>query len=209
MEPVPRPPQFYLASRSPRRAELLRTLGLSFTVLPADVPESPLPGQSPLDYASALSRTKARTAAAIAPLALPVLGADTDVSIDGEILGKPRDVADAEAMLLRLANREHAVISAVTVCLGARSETVTTLTRVRFGRIDPADARAYAASGEPLDKAGAYGIQGAAARWVERIDGSYTGVVGLPLYETAELLARFGVTAAASPSPELPASDRR
>lgn len=209
MEPAPHLPQFYLASRSPRRAELLRALGLRFAVLSADVPETPRPGQSPLDYARELSQAKARAAAAVAPLALPVLGADTDVSIDGEILGKPRDAADAEAMLLRLANREHEVISAVTICLGNRSETVTTRTRVRFGRIDRADARSYAASGEPLDKAGAYGIQGTAARWVERIDGSYTGVVGLPLYETAELLARFGITTLAPASPEPPATDRR
>lgn len=187
--------QLYLASRSPRRAEFLSALGLRHAVIAADVLEQPRPGQTPLDYALETAIAKARAGAAQASLAIPVLAADTDVAIDGVILGKPRDADDAVAMLMRLAGRRHQVVSAVAVMHGERLETVHTITDVIFGRIDPADARAYADSGEPLDKAGAYGIQGRAARWVQRVEGSYTGVVGLPLYETAELLARFGVLA--------------
>lgn len=186
--------QLYLASRSPRRAQFLRQLGLRFETLAADVPEQPAPGQLPADYALATALAKARAAAALAPLALPVLGADTDVSIDGEILGKPRDRADALDMLARLAGRTHEVCSAVVVIAGARMESALTVTRVSFGAIDAAQAAAYWASGEPADKAGAYAIQGHAARWVKSIEGSYSGVVGLPLYETCELLQRFGVS---------------
>ncbi|WP_293391015.1 nucleoside triphosphate pyrophosphatase [Nevskia sp.] len=185
--------QLYLASRSPRRAEFLAALGVSHAVIAADVPEQPKPGQSPLAYALETATAKARAGAAHARLPIPVLGADTDVAIDGVILGKPRDADDAVAMLMRLAGRSHQVVSAVAVVAGERLETIWTITEVVFGAIAAADARAYAASGEPLDKAGAYGIQGHAARWVRRIEGSYTGVVGLPLYETAELLGRFGV----------------
>ena len=185
--------QLYLASRSPRRAQFLLQLGLRFETLPADVPEQPAPGQSPADYALATALAKARAAAALAPLPLPVLGADTDVSIDGEILGKPRDRGDALAMLARLSGRTHEVCSAVVVISGARVESTVTLTRVSFGNISAAQAAAYWESGEPADKAGAYAIQGHAARWVKSIEGSYSGVVGLPLYETCELLQRCGV----------------
>lgn len=187
------PAQLYLASRSPRRAEFLARLGLRHALLCADIAETPAPGQSPADYALAIALAKAQAAAAIAPMPLPVLAADTDVSIDGEILGKPRDRDDAIAMLLRLSARTHEVCSAVALLHGARCETALTTTRVRFGRISAAAAAAYCDTGEPFDKAGAYAIQGFAARWVIAIDGSYTGVVGLPLYETAELLARFGL----------------
>ncbi len=199
--------QLYLASRSPRRAEFLVALGVSHAVIAADVPEQPQPGQSPLDYALETATAKARAGAANARLPIPVLGADTDVAIDGVILGKPRDADDAVAMLLRLAGRSHQVVSAVAVVDGERLETIWTITEVVFGDIEVADARAYADSGEPLDKAGAYGIQGHAARWVRRIEGSYTGVVGLPLYETAELLGRFGVRASRFP-PGLPPVER-
>jgi septum formation protein len=185
--------QLYLASRSPRRAQFLQQLGLRFETLPADVPEQPQPGQSPRDYALATAVAKACAAAAIAPLPLPVLGADTDVSVDGEILGKPRDRDDALAMLQRLSQRSHEVCSAVAVVAGGRTATAVTVTRVTFGLITPEQALAYWDSGEPADKAGAYAIQGRAARWVRSIEGSYSGVVGLPLYETCELLQRCGV----------------
>lgn len=185
--------QLYLASRSPRRAQLLEQLGLRFEALPADVPEQPAPGQSPADYALSIALAKARAAARHAPLPLPVLGADTDVAVDGAILGKPRDRADALAMLARLSGRSHEVCSAVAVVAGGREETALSVTRVHFGAISPEAAAAYWESGEPADKAGAYAIQGGAARWVRRIEGSYSGVVGLPLYETCELLQRFGV----------------
>ena len=185
--------QLYLASRSPRRARFLEQLGLRFEILTADVPEQPLPGQSPRDYALATAVAKAEAAARLAPLPLPVLGADTDVSIDGEILGKPRDRADALAMLERLSRRSHEVCSAVAVIAGGRRATAVTVTRVSFGAITAAQAAAYWESGEPADKAGAYAIQGYAARWVQSIEGSYSGVVGLPLYETCELLQAFDV----------------
>jgi septum formation protein len=184
-------PQIYLASRSPRRQELLRQVGVRFEVVAADVAEAPQPGQDPADYAGAMALAKAR--AARPPQALPVLGADTDVVVDGAILGKPRDRADALAMLARLASRTHEVYSAVAVVLGARVEAALSVTRVSFGAITPEEARAYWDSGEPADKAGAYAIQGLGARFVREIHGSYSGVVGLPLHETLGLLARFGV----------------
>jgi septum formation protein len=187
------PVQLYLASRSPRRARFLEQLGLRFETLPADVPEQPQPGQAPADYALAVALAKASTAARLALQPLPVLGADTDVSIDGEILGKPRDRDDALAMLARLSGRSHEVCSAVAVIAGGRVETALSVTRVHFGAISAAQAAAYWESGEPADKAGAYAIQGHAARWVRSIEGSYSGVVGLPLYETCGLLERFGI----------------
>ena len=186
-------PQIYLASRSPRRQELLRQVGVRFEVVAADVDERPRPGQDPADYATATALAKAR--AARAPQALPVLGADTDVVVDGAILGKPRDRDDALAMLARLADRTHEVYSSVAVVLGARAETALSVTRVSFGAITRAQAAAYWDSGEPADKAGAYAIQGLGAQFVREIHGSYTGVVGLPLYETLALLRRFGVAA--------------
>jgi len=206
-EPVPplTSPELYLASRSPRRAAFLAQLGLRYAVLSADIAEQPLPGQSPQEYALRIAVEKARAAAALAPLALPVLGADTDVVIDGEILGKPRDRDDAIAMLLRLSGRVHAVCSAVAIVHGARVETALTTTRVHFGAVNADEAAAYWASGEACDKAGAYAIQGLGGRWIVAIDGSYSGVVGLPLHETVGLLQRFGLAARmgtpAAPSP--------
>lgn len=186
-------PQFYLASRSPRRQELLLQLGLRFETLPADIPELPQPGEPAADYALRMARDKARAAQLRAPLALPVLGADTDVVLDGRILGKPADRDDALRMLAALADREHEVYSAVAVVLGERLESALSVTRVQFGPIPPGLAVAYWASGEPADKAGAYGIQGLGAQFVRGIQGSYSGVVGLPLYETVTLLREFGI----------------
>jgi septum formation protein len=183
----------YLASRSPRRQELLRQVGLRFEVVTADVDERRQAGQSPAEYAVATALGKARAASVSQPL--PVLGADTDVVIDDEILGKPRGRDEALAMLARLAGRTHEVYSGVAVVLGARAETALSVTRVSFGPITPAQAAAYWDSGEPADKAGAYAIQGRGAQFVREIHGSYTGVVGLPLYETLQLLGRLGVKA--------------
>lgn len=185
--------QLYLASRSPRRQELLRQVGLRFEVVPADVDERRRPGQSPADYAVAMALGKARAARVAQPL--PVLGADTDVVIDDEVLGKPRGRDEALAMLARLAGRTHEVHSGVALVLGDRAETAVSVTRVSFGAITPAQASAYWDSGEPADKAGAYAIQGRGAQFVREIHGSYSGVVGLPLYETLGLLRRFGVAA--------------
>jgi septum formation protein len=184
-------PQIYLASRSPRRQELLRQVGVRFEVVDAEVDERRAPGQTPADYAGAMALAKARAARVTQPL--PVLGADTDVVVDGEILGKPRDRDDALAMLARLADRTHEVYSGVAVVLGARVESALSVTRVSFGAVTAEQAAAYWDSGEPAGKAGAYAIQGRGARFVREIHGSYSGVVGLPLHETLELLARFGV----------------
>lgn len=185
--------QFYLASRSARRVRLLRELGYRFECLPGDIAEVPQPGETPEAYALRLALAKARAAEAAAAAALPVLGADTDVSVDGQILGKPRDREDALRLLALLSARRHRVCSAVALVQRERAATALTCTEVEFGTIAPAAAARYWASGEPADKAGAYAIQGGAARWVRRIEGSYTGVVGLPLLETVELLAGFGI----------------
>jgi septum formation protein len=186
-------PSIYLASRSPRRQELLRQAGISFALLDADVDERRAAGQTPAEYAVTMALAKARAAAP--PRPLPVLGADTDVVLDGDNLGKPAGRDEAIAMLLRLARREHDVFSGVAVVLGERSERLLSVTRVSFGPISEPEAAAYWDSGEPAGKAGAYAIQGLGARFVKSIEGSYSGVVGLPLYETCELLRRFGVHA--------------
>jgi septum formation protein len=198
-------PQLYLASRSPRRQELLRQVGLRFELVAADVDERRAAGQSPADYAVAMAVAKAR--AARPRESLPVLGADTDVVIDGEILGKPAGRDDALAMLQRLAGRTHEVYSGVAVVANGRAESALSVTRVTFGAITPAQASAYWDTGEPADKAGAYGIQGFGAKFVKEIHGSYSGVVGLPLFEALDLLRRFGVTPL-SPGPSPASRDR-
>ena len=185
-------PQLYLASRSPRRQELLRQVGLRFEVAPADVDESRAPGQSPAEYAVAMALAKARAAPAAGEA--PVLGADTDVVLNDRILGKPAGREQALEMLRRLAHRTHQVYSGVAVVLGERVETALSVTDVTFGPVTAAQADAYWNTGEPADKAGAYAIQGFGAQFVKEIRGSYSGVVGLPLYETLEVLRRFGVS---------------
>lgn len=194
---------FYLASRSPRRVQLLREAGYRFDALPADVAEVARAGESPSAFARRLALDKALAVQARARDALPVLGADTDVSVDGEILGKPRDREDAVAMLLRLSDRVHEVHSAIALVQGDARHLDSTCTQVVFGPVTRDDALAYWDSGEPADKAGAYAIQGLAARWVREIRGSYSGVVGLPLFETVQLLARFGVSNHGSQSTDL------
>lgn len=185
--------QIYLASSSPRRQELLRQLGLRFEVLPADVLEQPRPGQSPADYAVSMALAKARTGSTLTRAPLPVLGADTDVVLDGEILGKPVNREHGLSLLAKLSGRTHEVYSAVALVQGARTQTALSVTRVNFAAISPAMASAYWDTGEPADKAGAYAIQGLGACFVKTIEGSYSGVMGLPLYETCELLSDFGV----------------
>lgn len=187
-------PRFHLASRSPRRQELLRHLGYSFDVVRADVPEIPGAGEAAQHYALRIATAKALAGQAQVSDGLPVLGADTDVVLGGRILGKPRDRDDAIAMLLALSDREHEVYSAVALVQDGRIDTALSVTRVHFGAITLAAAQAYWASGEPADKAGGYAIQGRGAVFVRQISGSYSGVVGLPLFETSELLQRFGIT---------------
>lgn len=168
-------------------------MNLRFEVLPVEVSEHRTPGQSPAEYARAVSQAKAQAAVRLAAQPLPVLGADTDVVLDGEILGKPAGREAGLAMLAKLSGRSHEVFSAVAVVSGRHAETALSVTRVTFGRISPAQAAAYWDSGEAADKAGAYAIQGLGARFVKQIEGSYSGVMGLPLFETCELLGRFGI----------------
>ncbi|MGH8504562.1 MAG: Maf family protein [Stenotrophobium sp.] len=186
-------PQFYLASKSPRRQELLRQLGLRFEVRAADIVEQPQPGETAERYAQRMALEKAQAAQRKFPGTLPLLGADTDVVIDGRILGKPASREQALAMLATLSGRTHEVYSAVAVVQGAHSECALSVTQVSFAVIGDDDAARYWASGEPADKAGAYGIQGLGAQFVKEICGSYSGVVGLPLYETLALLRKFGI----------------
>ncbi|MFA5940770.1 MAG: nucleoside triphosphate pyrophosphatase [Sinimarinibacterium sp.] len=191
--------QLVLASASPRRRELLVQLGVRAMVRPAGVPETVRPRESAEAYARRIALEKAQAGAAGTAIDLPVLGADTDVVLDGEILGKPGSRQHAVEMLLRLAGRSHQVYSAVAMVRGGREAVRLSVTEVSFGPISAAQAEAYWASGEPADKAGAYGIQGLGAAFVREIRGSYSGVVGLPLYETCELLAEFGVDVFARP----------
>ncbi|HUP91688.1 MAG TPA: Maf family protein [Solimonas sp.] len=195
-------PDFYLASRSPRRQDLLRQLGYQFEAISADIDETPRAGESPQAYALRMATEKARAARVRA--SLPVLGADTDVVLDGRILGKPRDRVDALAMLSALSGRTHEVCSGVALLQGAQVSTALSVTEVSFGPITSAEAQAYWDSGEPADKAGAYAIQGLGALFVKEIRGSYSGVVGLPLYETAGLLRRFGILPLTNPESRIP-----
>jgi septum formation protein len=173
-----------LASASPRRAEILRSLGIPFRVLPADVAEDVLPGETAEAAASRLAEEKARHVAAREPGAW-VLGADTLVFLDGLVLGKPLDVEDARVMLRRLAGREHRVVTALHLTRGVGHAEVS---RVRFSPMDEEEIAWYAATGEPADKAGAYGVQGLGARFIAEIHGSFTNVMGLPARAAYRLL---------------------
>ena len=181
-----------LASQSPRRAELLRRLGLAITVDPAHVDESLRPEESPAAYAERLAREKAVAVAPRHP-GQPVLGADTVVVLGGEVLGKPGSPAEAEAMLARMAGRAHTVITAVALVHDGRAGVRRDETTVWFRPLDADTISAYVATGEPLDKAGGYGLQGYGALLVERIEGDYFGVIGLPLRLVGDLLAEAGM----------------
>ncbi len=187
----------YLASKSPRRAELLDRLGQPHRLLDVDVPEVRAPGEGAADYVRRVARDKARAgwAQVAAQPGARVLGADTEVVLGAEVFGKPRDAADAAAMLRRLSGRAHTVLSAVTVIDAAGERQALSATEVRFAALSEKQIAAYVASGEPMGKAGAYAIQGAAEAFVEHLAGSYSGVMGLPLHETARLLAAGAGTA--------------
>ena len=201
--------RIYLASRSPRRRELLTQLGVIFEELltqerhGADVDETPHAGEAPREYVLRVARAKAelgwQQVASRGLTALPVLSADTTVVCGGEILGKPDDPAHAQRMLQRLSAQPHEVFTAIAVARNGRRETALSTSTVEFRRLEDAEIRAYVASGEPLDKAGAYAIQGGAAVFVRKLAGSYSGIMGLPLIETADLLWRFGVASNWSP----------
>lgn len=184
-------PVLRLASASPRRRELLASIGVSVEVVPTDINESRRDGESPEAFVSRLAREKAE--AGHCGSALPTLGADTVVVCDDEIFGKPRDAAHARQMLKALSGREHRVLSGVAVIGPAGCLTCRVATKIVMREIDESEMAAYWASGEPADKAGGYAIQGRAAIFVERLEGSYSAVVGLPLYETASLLRAQGV----------------
>ena len=185
----------HLASQSPRRTELLARLGLDFGVIRVDVPEQRLPGEPALDYVRRVAREKAG-AGLLQVVAVPdavVLGADTEVLLDDEVFGKPADAADARAMLRRLSGRIHQVISSVSLVSAAREAQAMSVSEVTFCDLDEATIAAYVASGEPEGKAGAYAIQGRAQAFIAHLSGSYSGVMGLPLFETAGLLRKFGL----------------
>jgi septum formation protein len=184
-----------LASQSPRRAELLRNAGISFEVSPADVDESVRAGESPIEYVKRLAREKALAVLEVASEGAVVLGADTTVVVDGETLGKPADDAEARRMLQRLSGRRHQVMTGVCVAVrnadgAATADVEAEVTEVQFAAMSAEDIAAYVASGEPMDKAGAYAIQGRASRWIPRIEGCYFNVVGLPVARVCEMLAR-------------------
>jgi len=197
----------YLASRSPRRRELLHQIGVKFepllfregTRLDNETLEDPRPGEPPDDYVRRVTRLKADAAweRVVMRRGLqrkPVLAADTTVTLAGEILAKPVDRADAERMLRLLSGTQHRVLTAVGLKYEDRFEMAVSESLVTFTPLDDERIAAYVASGEPFDKAGGYGIQGRAGAFVERLEGSYTGVMGLPLFETAQLLREFGLS---------------
>ncbi len=181
-----------LASGSPRRAELLRNAGIEFHAAPANLGEDQLPGEAPLDYCRRVACDKARAVAAQFP-AEPVLGADTIVVVDGEILGKPRDAAEARAMLRQLSGGWHEVMTGVCLIANGREQVEAEITRVQMIAMSDEEIAAYAAAGEPMDKAGAYAIQGGASRWIPRIEGCYFNVVGLPVPRVYAMLKRAGI----------------
>ena len=204
-----------LASQSPRRAELLRNVGISFEVCPAEVDETPRPNEPPLDYVKRLANEKALAVLAKAPAGAVVLGADTAVVVKGEILGKPADAADARRMLSKLSGRTHEVMTGVCLAryradaryrsdksgvaesaagmdCGVQCEVEAEVTEVEFVCLSSEEIENYIATGEPLDKAGAYAIQGRASRWIPTIRGCYFNVVGLPVARVCAMLKRAG-----------------
>lgn len=197
-------PRIYLSSQSPRRRELLKQIGVNFEMLllrsdprrVVSVDETPLENENPIDYVQRICQLKARAgwdAQCFRNLPpFPVLAADTTVTIDNTIIGKPRDNAHAAEILHLLSGRQHQVLTAVAMSFKDQLETRLSTTTVTFAKLDDERIHRYLVSNEAHDKAGAYGIQGYAGAFVERIEGSYTGVMGLPLFETVELLKKFG-----------------
>src|SRR3982074_2112864 len=180
-----------LASASPRRQELLRNAGIRFEVEPADIPEDPLPGEAAKVCAKRLAREKAIAVAHQRPHDV-VLGADTVVVVDGQLLGKPSDAADAARMLRMLSGREHQVITGVCLVISGQPSVASETTLVTVSEITDKEIADYGASGEPMDKAGAYAIQGTASRWIPRIEGDYSNVVGLPVALVYRMLRQGG-----------------
>lgn len=187
------PTPLVLASASPRRLQLLTQIGVQCDVLPQNIDETPLPDENPSDYVTRLARGKAEAALRCAGPERTVLGSDTIVCCEGSILGKPRDRAHALSMLDFLSGKTHEVRTAVHLMRSSLEAGRFSISRVKFRKIEREEAERYWLTGEPVGKAGAYGIQGNAAVFVESIEGSYSGVMGLPLFETAELLQEFNI----------------
>nr|WP_045224815.1 nucleoside triphosphate pyrophosphatase [Methyloterricola oryzae] len=186
-------PRIILASTSPRRRELLAQLAIPFEAVDVEVDETPRLGEPAEVYVARVAAEKSLQGQCEGAAALPVLGADTEVVLDGEVLGKPRDREHGEAMLKRLAGREHRVLSGVSLRFGEQHWQAMSESRVYFRALRDAEISAYWNTGEPADKAGAYAIQGLGAVFIARLEGSFSGVMGLPVYETAELLSRVGI----------------
>jgi len=186
------PVEVILASQSPRRRELLTLVGVKHVVSPADIDESVMPDESPVPHCERLARAKAHVLAERHPDAV-VIAADTIVVLDGDILGKPRDAADARAIIARLSGRTHTVFTAMAVARGGRTESAVEEVAVTFRTLTAEEIAEYVATGEPMDKAGAYGIQGYGATIVERIEGDYFSVMGLGLRRLVALIERVGL----------------
>jgi septum formation protein len=191
-EPPPAVPALCLASASPRRRELLAQIGVAYALARPDIDESVLFGESAADYVVRVARAKAHSVYA-RDAAVPVLAADTIVAIDGRICGKPASAAEGIAMLLQLSGRTHRVLTAVALAAAGTIEHRLSASKVRFRALSRAECLAYWCSGEPRDKAGGYAVQGRGAVFIEHLSGSYSGVMGLPLFETAQLLAAAGI----------------
>jgi septum formation protein len=185
-------PQIILASASPRRSELLKQIGISHRIMAVDIDETPLANESPLTYVERVAAEKSAACQVLLNDNLPVLSADTSVICDGEIMGKPLDLDHAINMLSRLSGRSHQVYSAVSL-RGDQHWQALSISEVKFKSLSTDEIIAYWQTGEPCDKAGAYAIQGLASTFIESITGSFSGVMGLPLYETAQLLAKQGI----------------
>ncbi len=198
------PQQIYLASKSPRRRELLKQIGVHFSLLMVreqslriDVDETPFANEKPRDYVERIARLKSDAAARVVQARKlpprPILSADTTVTFNDEIFGKPENVADAMRILSILSGQTHEVVTALAVAFEHETHVALSISQVTFANISPADIKRYVDTGEPMDKAGAYAIQGQAAKWIIELRGSYTGVMGLPLYETTTLLKKVGM----------------
>lgn len=184
----------YLASSSPRRAELLRQISIDFEVLRISIDESKIGAESAEQYVSRMSETKALAGRGMVSVDAPILAADTIITIDGNIIGKPTERFCCEEILAKLSAREHQVLSAVALNYGGETRVKVSKNLLSFRQLEASEIESYCASDEPLDKAGAYAIQGKAAIFIERLTGSYSSVMGLPLFETAELLKQAGIT---------------
>jgi septum formation protein len=201
---MPAAPVLLLASASPRRRELLAQIGVPVEVCPADLDESVRQGEAPVDYVLRLARAKAETVWSATGGRLPVLAADTSVVCGNDILGKPADCAALVTMLQRLSSRSHEVLTAVALRTVGGLRTALSTSEVTFRPLKREEIERYWETGEPADKAGGYAVQGIGAMFISRLQGSFSGVMGLPLYETAQLLQAAGLPTALAPSVEAP-----